>query len=241
MFIKHIPNVITLCNLLCGCMAIIYLQPGHTGLNIALVDKLTVSSYFIYLAVVFDFLDGFVARLLHIKSDMGRELDSLADVVTFGVLPGLMLFKVVDIQSGLHTWLPYLTLVIPLAAAYRLAKFNLDTRQTESFLGLPTPAAALFVSSIPFALNQFVPHTFMENPYVYVIVAIVLSVLMISELPLFSLKFSSYGFSENVMRYLFLLTSLVLISFCGLWSISCIIIMYVIFSVISLFLKQSST
>lgn len=239
MYIKqHIPNIITLCNLLCGCIGIIYLQPGDADLDIDLINKLTIASCFIYLAVVFDFLDGFVARLLHVKSDMGRELDSLADVVTFGVLPGLMLFKIVDLQSGIHPWLPYLTLMVPLASAYRLAKFNIDTRQIDSFLGLPTPAMALFISSIPFALKLFVPHVFIENPYVYLIIAFVLSGLMVSDLPLFSLKFASYKISDNLTRYLFLLISAALICFSGIWTISIIIILYVVLSIVSLFFER---
>lgn len=236
--VKHIPNIITLCNLLCGCIGIIYLQPGDSGLEIALVEKLTVASYLIYLAVIFDFLDGFVARLLHVKSEMGKELDSLADVVTFGVLPGFMLFKIVDFQSGLHPWLPYLTLIVPLAAAYRLAKFNIDTRQNDSFLGLPTPAMALLVSSIPFAFNMFIPHSVVENPYVYVVVSILLSLLMVSELPLFALKFASYKLSQNIIRYSFLACSALLICFCGLWTLSIIIVLYVILSIINLFLPK---
>jgi len=135
---SHIPNTITLLNLFSGVMGIIWVLDG----------QLLYGAYFVLIAAGFDFLDGFVARLLKVQSEIGKELDSLADVVSFGVLPGIMLFTMVRDQAELP-WLPYLTLIVPMLSAYRLAKFNLDTRQTDRFIGLPTPANALFISALP--------------------------------------------------------------------------------------------
>ncbi len=147
---KHIPNFFTLLNLLCGCCALLFS-----------FDNLVISSYFVGIAVVFDFLDGFAARLFNAKSDIGKDLDSLADVVSFGVVPGMILFKLIEtfFVTGEYRndnlfYIPFIAFLIPLFSALRLAKFNNDERQTDAFIGLPTPANAILIASFPLILNQ---------------------------------------------------------------------------------------
>ncbi|RZK73966.1 MAG: CDP-diacylglycerol--serine O-phosphatidyltransferase, partial [Pedobacter sp.] len=135
---KHIPNAITCANLFSGCIGIVYAFNG---------DLKTVA-FFVILSGIFDFFDGFVARLLKVKSEIGKELDSLADVISFGFLPGVIVFQLLNIENS--GYLPYLAFLIPVFSAYRLAKFNLDTRQTEEFIGLNTPMNTFFIISLPY-------------------------------------------------------------------------------------------
>ncbi len=198
--VKHIPNTITCMNLLAGSAAIIS----------AFQDKFDQALICILLAAVFDFLDGFAARLLHAYSDIGKELDSLADIVSFGLAPSLIYYNYVHgfWETGeITTYICVTPLLLSAFAAVRLAKFNLDTRQTENFLGLPVPAAGLFIASMV-ALADHYPiqvNTFMTIGWVHVFIVAIISFLMISEVPMFSFKFKSIGWKANKSRYLFLL------------------------------------
>ncbi len=236
--IKHIPNSITSLNLFSGCV----------GLYFVMLGRLEYASMMIFLAAVFDFFDGFAARLLHVKSDIGKELDSLADVVSFGVLPGFILFSMmnssnVECLGNCHgtKLLPFIAFFIPVFSALRLAKFNLDTRQTSSFIGLPTPANAILIASFPLIALQessLVPFNHLAlagllyNPYLLAGYSIIFSYLLVSPIPLFALKFDSYGFKKNQYRYIFLLSSLLLLICFGLSGIPLVIAFYLLFSII---------
>jgi len=238
---KHIPNLITLGNLFCGTIATIYAVQGDFG-RVA---------FFVILGIVFDFFDGFAARLLNVSGELGKQLDSLADMVTSGVVPGIIIFKLIqrNIFNTPHSifedsiiGLSLFGLFLSLGACYRLAKFNIDTRQSESFIGLPTPAMSLFVISLPLILEysdiEFA-HNLIKNNYFLIAITILLTYLMNAELPLFSLKFKEYSVKNNLMKYLFLLASLLMIIFLQYISIPLIIVLYVILSVISNYGKKA--
>ncbi|MCU0436103.1 MAG: CDP-diacylglycerol--serine O-phosphatidyltransferase [Bacteroidia bacterium] len=238
-----IPNLFTLGNLLCGCLAIIF----------ALDGDLTWSAYLVGIAAVLDFLDGFMARLLKSSSPIGKELDSLADCVTFGVVPGIMVM--VMVQKGLYYskegylfleqnyWLTYFPLIISLFSALRLAKFNIDTRQSDSFIGVPTPANAMLLSAIPLMagwdgqpdfMTRYaeVAPAFIVTPFFLLGISLVMSLLLISELPLFALKFKKFGWKGNEVRYSFLLACLALIAWLGYAGIALSIVAYILLSVV---------
>ena len=220
---KNIPNFITLGNLLCGALAI----------NFIFSNEFVVASWLIALAALFDFADGFVARMLKVSSPMGKELDSLADLVTFGLAPAFMLLRLFPDQTSP---LRYGMFLIALCAAWRLAKFNIDTRQSDSFLGLPTPANALFIGAFPLIMVQNPSIQSWLNPTIYLIIAVFLSVIMVVELPLFSLKFKQFGFAENKVRYLFLAASILLLFMLKFIALPLIVFMYIL---ISLFVHLS--
>jgi CDP-diacylglycerol--serine O-phosphatidyltransferase len=230
---KHIPNFITSLNLAAGFVAIIFVMNGD----------LTTASWLILAAMVFDFLDGFSARLLKAYSETGKELDSLADVVSFGVAPGLIIYKLLVASPGnlsrpdsVNTSiLLYITVLMPVCAALRLAKFNIDTTQTTSFKGLPTPANAIAVISVVLAENySSVPllKSLTGSTTALLIYSVILSILMVTRIPLLSLKFKNANFRGNEGR--FILIGLVLISFIifGLSAAPLIIPIYIIVSLI---------
>ena len=229
---KHIPNLITLGNLFCGTIATIFAVEGdfmHAGL-------------FVVLGIILDFFDGFAARLLNVSGELGKQLDSLADMVTSGVVPGVIMLKLLgDKQIGLDSFtvpsfLPLLGLLLTLGACYRLAKFNIDTRQSESFIGLPTPAMSLFVISLPLILeysNIELVEDIIRNNYFLIGVTVLLTYLMNAEIPLFSLKFKEYSIKKNLVKYMFLCISLLMIVILKYIAIPLIIVLYVGLSVIS--------
>ncbi|MFY0604306.1 MAG: CDP-alcohol phosphatidyltransferase family protein [Flavobacteriaceae bacterium] len=238
---RHIPNLFTLANLFCGTVATIYAVEG----------AFEEAAFFVVLGIVFDFFDGFLARLLKVSGELGKQLDSLADVVTSGVAPGIIMFMLmnenaydhysnfskIDLQPSMSTYeiVAYVGLLLTLAACYRLAKFNLDTRQSESFIGLPTPAMSLFIVSLPLIQANTdiqIVSNLISNNYFLTAIIILLSFLMNTELPLFSLKFKSYALKENFIKYLFLLTSLICIVLLQFLSIPLIVILYVLLSII---------
>ncbi len=241
---KHIPNLLTLGNLLCGTIATIFAVQG----------EFVFAALLVIAGILFDFLDGFAARLLHVSGELGKQLDSLADMVTSGVVPGIIMFRLLqdenvfmndnDLNSleqfsfnfNVNDVLPFLGLLLTLGACYRLAKFNIDTRQSDSFIGLPTPAMSLFVISLPliqeYSSIDFVQNIIANN-YFLIAVTIVLTYLMNAELPLFSLKFKEYSVKNNVIKYLFLVVSLCMIIFLQYLSIPLIILVYVILSIFS--------
>jgi CDP-diacylglycerol--serine O-phosphatidyltransferase len=219
---KNIPNLFTLLNLFLGATAIIFIL--QTGQTIAFIDaegytqvdlpeKITWGAVLIFAAAVVDFLDGFLARLLKATSPMGKQLDSLSDVVSFGVAPGLIIYQLLRIsyareENGLDVSLAFLlpALLIPCAAAWRLAKFNIDEEQQYSFKGLPTPAAGLFIASLPLILwfpSEILNVTdFIINRWVLYLIIVVISVLMVSNLPLLGMKFKDFSIKNNLPRYL---------------------------------------
>lgn len=192
---KEIPNFITLLNLLSGVLASIFAAKGWTSAAILLIIT----------AALFDFLDGFAARLLNAGSQIGQELDSLADVVSFGVAPSIILYnRYYNFLNGQNEYLLIITLIPSLAAAYRLAKFNLDTKQKENFLGLPTPASALFIITLVwFNIYNPISDIILDNFYFIPTISVILSYLMISNIPMFSLKLKSLAWNKNRLRYTF--------------------------------------
>lgn len=226
---RHIPNTITCCNLICGCIAV---QQAFAG-------NCEASFFFIVLGAVFDFFDGFAARLLHVSSPIGKELDSLADCITFGFAPATIVYHLLQGTAGtMWPWLPYAAFLLAAFSALRLAKFNLDERQALGFIGLPTPACALFWAS----LCQTVEHTqeirgWMASAPGYATAAILALLLLscwilVSEIPMFALKFKTFGWKDNALRYSFVLASAILLAFCGWGGFSAVIVLYVILSVL---------
>ena len=237
---KHIPNLITLGNLLCGTIATI----------LAVCNAYEFAALFVALGIFLDFFDGFFARILKVSGELGKQLDSLADMVTSGVVPGIIMFGllnpddifgtnvdenyVVVLDSLKFSLIQLVGLLLTLAACYRLAKFNIDTRQSNSFIGLPTPAMSLFVVALPlipmYSDNQFFIDL-VQNNYFLIGVTLLLSYFMNAEIPLFSLKFKSYGIKENLLKYVFLVASIIMILTLEVISIPLIIILYVLLSV----------
>jgi CDP-diacylglycerol--serine O-phosphatidyltransferase len=216
----QVPNLLTLCNLLSGVLGIIWVLEG----------QVVYGAYFVLISASFDFFDGFAARLLKVQSSLGKELDSLADVVSFGVLPGILLYALTKAHTE-YLWLPYFTLVVPLLSAYRLAKFNLDTRQTDRFIGLPTPANALFLSTLPYLVLQWPSlATWIYSPAVLIGIAWIFSLMLVAELPLIALKFKDFTFAGNKFRYFLLLFSTASFAVFQLAGIPLIILAYLVLS-----------
>ena len=219
---QQIPNAITCGNVLCGCVGIVLASKG----------QLVAAAYCMGLGMVFDFGDGLVARLLKAYSDLGKQLDSLADMVTFGVLPGFILYQLLS-HSDLHPWWAYSGFILSVFSAIRLAKFNIDTRQTDIFIGLPTPAAALFVGSLPLILVQNPKFGFLiKHPVVLIVITIILSGLLIANVRLFSLKFQSFSWHKNQLRYSFVIMSLVFFVVFQFLAIPVILLSYILLSLI---------
>jgi len=257
---RLIPNLLTAGNLVGGIMAIIAVT---NGFYIA-------APLYIAISLVLDFLDGFVARLLNVQSELGKQLDSLADMVTFGAVPGILmfyfLFQVDNDQNFFHyfdittdqvsfnrhilevipiflyaKWYHFIAILLPICALFRLAKFNIDTRQLDSFIGLPTPAMTLFFLSYPLIYyfewdsieNPSLLFEFFFNKFTIYTFIIVMSLLMVSEIPLFSLKFKHFKLKGNEIRFIFLTICILLLATLFLWAIPLIIILYIILSLIN--------
>lgn len=208
--------------MLCGCIGVVAVMKGN----------LDIAAYLIWLAAILDFFDGFVARLLNAYSAIGKDLDSLADMVTFGFLPAFIMYSLL-FQSSSNIYLPFIAFFIAIFSALRLAKFNTDTRQTHSFIGLPTPANALFISSLPLiAFNApALSEAIISNPYVLASITIIFSLLMVAEIELFSLKFKDYHWANNRLKFLFIIISFILLISLKFLSIPIIIILYLTLSV----------
>jgi CDP-diacylglycerol---serine O-phosphatidyltransferase len=226
---KHIPNAITCLNLFAGCLALYF----------AFNDNLVYTAYLVGIAAVLDFMDGMVARVLHAYSEIGKQLDSLADMVSFGVVPGVVMFMLLSKIGGSFlgipdTILPFAGFLITIFSALRLAKFNIDTRQTNSFIGLPTPACTIFVASLPLILEYggFLTFELILNHFFLLLTTIILSFLLVAELPLFALKFTSLKWRDNSVRFIFLGLSLILLFLLKFAAIPLIIVLYVILSVV---------
>lgn len=271
----NIPNLFTAGNMLCGVAAIL----------LALAGRIDVAPYFIFFAALLDFFDGFLARLLKQQGELGKQLDSLADMISFGLAPGVIMMVVliyattplnftdllpageyitasfsskgenstlsevvlamgmwrqeVSRLSGIN-WLPFAALIIPFFSMFRLAKFNIDTRQSESFIGLPTPANTIFFMAFPLLLIQYAGVSgwqhdlilWLIRPAILIPVILVMSLLLVAELPLFALKFKSFKWSGNEIRYVFLISCGILIPFLLIWSIPIIVLLYLLLSII---------
>ncbi|TYA71438.1 CDP-alcohol phosphatidyltransferase family protein [Seonamhaeicola marinus] len=243
---RYIPNALTLLNLLCGSIAVI----------LAVNDELILAAYFVFLGIFFDFFDGFAARKLNVQSEVGLQLDSLADVVTSGLVPGIVMYKLLHLSINVYSessgsfyertetmmWiggkfliLPVLGLAITLASAYRLAKFNVDTEQQTYFKGLPTPANTLLIVSLPLILefqNNDSINTIILNKWFLIGVTILSCWLLNSGIKLFALKFKTWGFKENATRYIFIILCVVLLVVLKFAAIPLVILLYIIMSVL---------
>ena len=219
---RHIPNILTLCNLTCGCVGIVSAFQGDVQ----------TAGIMIWAGAIFDFLDGFAARMLKKFSSIGKDLDSLADLMTFCFLPGTILFMLIQ-QNSTYKILPFAGYLLVIFGALRLAKFNNDTRQEDSFYGLPVPASAIFVSAFAFTegFSSMEMNGILSSPFTYIGIAILLSILMISDIKLLSLKFKDFSLKKNSPRYLLILFSVVLILFLKILALPLIILLYVVFSI----------
>lgn len=246
---KQIPNIFTLLNLFFGCLAIIFiLQPGIVLLTdaygqqlLSMPEPIWLASLCIGVAAVIDFLDGFVARLFRSVSEMGKQLDSLADVVSFGVAPGMILYYFLKLslaheEAALDTPLLWLApvLILPCAAAWRLARFNIDTSQSYTFKGLPVPAAGIFVASFPLIYwtgETWVKDLLLNKWFLYGI-TIFLSYLMVSTLPLMSLKFKDYTWKNNQPKFVLVIISVAAMALLQWLAIPLIVLVYVLLSLL---------
>lgn len=228
---KHIPNLITLLNLFSGCIALVF----------AFNQDFEMAFYFVSLGIFLDFFDGFFARLFHVSSPLGLQLDSLADMVTSGVVPGLVMFQMMishasTAVSGHLQFFPYLGFIITLGSCYRLANFNIDTRQTDSFIGLPTPANALFILSLPLVLqstNSLFMIELLSNQWFLLVITLLSAYMLNAEIPLFSLKIKKFSFKENALQIVFLASSFLLLVFLQYLGIPLLILLYVLLSIVN--------
>lgn len=228
---RLIPNLFTMLNLFCGCVALVCVSNSEFGL----------AFFFVALGIFFDFFDGFFARKFNVAGPLGVQLDSLADMVTSGVVPGyvmyLMLYNIefaeiskTQIGFGPHTilYLPFLGFIITLGACYRLAKFNIDTRQSDSFIGLPTPANSLFFTSLP-----LVGLSLLDNQYILIGLTLLSAYVMNAEIPLFSLKIKNFSFAKYKLQVFFLMACIVMLALLQMVAVPLIILLYVLLSVIN--------
>ena len=243
---RQIPNVLTLSNLLCGILAIYFLYDLE-GSTIPILPSLLIIT-----GAIFDFFDGFTARALKVSSPIGKELDSLADVVTFGLAPSLITVELLKTQASFSdssSLICLIPLFMALMSAYRLAKFNIDERQSTSFIGLPTPANALLWLSLPLLvhLSENKIHlwglyneqiyaaitAFLTNPYFICLISLVMAGLLVSELKMFALKFKNFTWQDNKVKFIFLISCLVLLFVLNCFAIPFIVLLYIIISIIT--------
>lgn len=248
---KHIPNFITLLNVFCGCVATVF----------AVQNKLELAALFVALGIFFDFFDGLAARVLNVKSDLGLQLDSLADMITSGLVPGIVMYQLLIMSQtggwgmesgslfelGEFKWaslVPFAGFIITMASAYRLAKFNLDENQVSSFIGLPTPANALLIISLPLILlyhSNDLLNEIILNQWFLLGITLLSAFLLNCNLPLFALKFKNWSFKDNALRYIFLIVSLVLLVTMQFLAVPFIILFYVLSSLVSYWDEKRKT
>ncbi|MGI9553104.1 MAG: CDP-alcohol phosphatidyltransferase family protein [Aurantibacter sp.] len=242
---SHIPNFITLLNLFCGCVATVF----------AVMNQLEMVAIFVFIGIIFDFFDGLVARLLNVQSALGVQLDSLADMVTSGLVPGIVMFQLLNMSitggwntnfdsgaTGAYMWksfgttlLPFAGFLITLASAYRLAKFNIDEDQQDSFIGLPTPANTLLILSLPLILmyhGNDLLNGIILNQWFLIGLTLLSCYLLNSHIKLFALKFKNWNFKDNALRYVFIIISLVLLITIQFLAIPAIIVFYILSSIL---------
>ncbi|MCF2516900.1 CDP-diacylglycerol--serine O-phosphatidyltransferase [Dyadobacter sp. CY351] len=223
---RNIPNALTCANLLCGCI----------GVAEAFHNNLVISCILIGIALIFDFFDGFLARLLKVSSAIGKDLDSLADMVTFGLLPAIIVYQLLmqSIPDLLGIWKAYPAFIIAIFSALRLAKFNNDPRQSDSFIGLPTPANAMLIASLPVILLTEDPFwkDIIVNTTNLLILSVVMSFMLVMEMPLIALKFKHFGWKGNEFRFLLIASTVILILTLKILAVPAIIILYILLSVV---------
>lgn len=235
---QHIPNILTLLNVFSGSLAVLF----------AVWNKWELMAFFVFLGLLFDFLDGLSARALKVQSPLGVQLDSLADMITFGLVPGIVMFQLLTMSEtggwnikmaetlnwqSFYDILPFFGFSITLSSAYRLARFNIDENQTTSFIGLPTPANALLIISLPLILmfnGNDALNAIILNPWFLILLTVISSLLLNAPIPLFALKFKTWDFKDNALRYIFILVSLVFIGTMKFLAIPAIIIFYLLSS-----------
>ena len=227
---SYIPHFITLLNLFSGCVAVIFALEGNM--------KLT--AFFVCLGIFFDFFDGLLARKLKVESELGVQLDSLADMVTSGLVPGLVLFHLLGLAPQLswetYNLLPYFGLLVTLASAFRLAKFNISSNQSDAFIGLPTPANTLLIISLPLILeyqNSDAINATILNPWFLIVLTLVSCYLLNAPMKLIALKFKTWNFKDNASRYILIILSLVLLAIFQFAGIPLVIIAYILLSIAS--------
>jgi len=220
---RHIPNFLTCCNLVCGCFGIVFCLEGRD----------IPAAYFVWIAAVFDFFDGFAARMLKVSSPIGKELDSLADMVSFGLLPSIVMYKMlVGVSSS--SWLPFVAFLIAVGAALRLAIFNVDETQTDSFKGLNTPSNTLFITSLPLLSGSI--SAWVQTEWVLIAITLIFSWLMVSSIRFFAFKFKSFSWADNKIRFTFLAVSVLLLAFFQISAIPLIILLYIASSLLDGFI-----
>ncbi len=217
---KHIPNAITCLNLFSGCVGIMF----------AFYQEFEAAAACVLLSGIFDFFDGLAARALRVKSDIGKDLDSLADVISFGLLPGVILFRLLQTSLPDNHIVPYAGFIVTVFSALRLAKFNNDQRQTTDFIGLNTPMNTLFITSLPFISRLYPEWT--GHPLLLLCVVAGSSFLLISELRLFSLKFNNLSWQDNRFKFIFLFLSVLLAGLLQFAAVPLILVLYIVFSVL---------
>lgn len=220
--VKYIPNIITLSNLLSGCFGIVAASQGN----------LEMAAYFIWIAALLDFADGLVARALKAYSTIGGDLDSLADMVSFGVLPSFIMFGL--IQNALevsNTWIPYVAFAIAAFSALRLAIFNVDTRQKDKFIGLPTPASAMLISALPLGTLVWF-QTLVAHPAFLIVLTLLLAYLLVANIELLAFKFKNYSWADNKLKYLFMIISIILFILLRSVAIPIVTVLYILLSVV---------
>ena len=225
---RHIPNMVTCCNLFSGCIAAV----------MALQSNYEAAILFIILGAVFDFFDGMLARLLNVSGPLGKELDSLADDITFGFAPSAIVFSLFkevqypEFMSGVSEYFPYTAFIIAAFSALRLGKFNIDPRQSSSFIGLPTPANALFWGSLVVGAHSYLVSDSFNAIYLFILV-ILMSYLLVAELPMFSLKFKNLSWRDNKVSYIFLLICIPLLIVFRISGFAAIILWYILWSLLT--------
>jgi len=222
--IRHIPNFLTCCNLVCGCLGIVF----------CLENRGVPAAYFVLAAGVFDFFDGFAARWLKVISPIGKELDSLADMVSFGLLPSLVMYKMIGSSSN-ESFLPYIAFLIAVCSALRLAIFNVDETQHDSFKGLNTPANTIFITSLPLITGA--AGEWIQQTWVLITITVVFSLFMVSRIDILAFKFKDFSWTNNKLRFTFLATAVLLLALWGLSALSLIILIYIGFSLAGKALK----
>ncbi len=217
---KHIPNFLTSCNLVCGCFGIVYCLEGRA----------VPAAYFVWAAAVFDFFDGFAARWLKVNSPIGKELDSLADMVSFGLLPAMVMYKMLVPVSPVD-WLPYVGFLIAVCAALRLATFNVDETQSDSFKGLNTPSNTLFITSLPLLTGT--ASVWLHQSWLLIFITIIFSWLMVSPIRFFAFKFKNFSWADNKIRFTFIALSVLLVAIFRVGAIPLIILLYILASLVN--------
>ena len=218
--LRHLPNALTCGNLLCGCFGVVWV----------LEYPIEYAAYFVWAACIFDFLDGFASRALHVSSPIGKELDSLADMVSFGVLPSMVMYSLIHAVTD-EPLLAYGGFSIAVFSALRLAQFNIAENQKDSFIGVPTPATALFLTGLPFLPPPL--HVILDHSYALIGVTVLFSFLLVSPWELFALKFKNFSWADNQIRFTFMLLAVLLLAWWRAGAIPIIILLYIAMSLVS--------